>query len=118
MKKHSKVLIGLVIVIIGVLGFIGYQGSQRTYTISVTEKERVVTSDSSKYLVFGEGEDGEIMVLENSDSFMFTKFNSSDVQGNLKVDGTYKVEVVGWRNGFLSIYPNIIDYEEVEKGGK
>lgn len=82
-------------------------------TITITDKERVNDGGSSRYLIFGESENGEMLVFKNTDSILRWKWNSSDVYGELKVGSTYKVTVVGYRIRFLSEYQNIISYEEV-----
>jgi len=78
-----------------------------TVSITVLEKERIVENDdgniSSKYLVFTDAE-----VFENTDTIFHFKFNSSDIQRDLRINETYTVEVVGFRVPFLSWYRNII----------
>ena len=86
--------------------------------VTVTDKERVMTEDSSKYLVFTEDSDGNTYVFENTDSLLRGKFDSSDVQGQLKVGNTYKITVVGYRIPFLSAYQNIIAFEEITSSEK
>ena len=96
--------------------------NDKEYTITVTDKERIVENDngkvSSKYLVFGESKNGEILVFQNSDDWLRGKWNSSTIQGSLKEGNTYKVVVVGYRIPFLSMYENIISFEELEGDGK
>ena len=79
--------------------------------ITVTDKERVVTTNgesvTSKYLVFTETE-----TFENTDSLAYFKWDSSDVQGQLKVGKTYRVKVYGWRIPFLSVYRNIVSIKQ------
>lgn len=104
--KGFVIFMGLFI--IGVIIYcICYYNSVEEITITVTDKERIVgTVDGkthSKYLVFCEGE-----TFENQDELVMWKFNSSDVQGKLKKDSTYTVEVIGWRIPFLSTYRNIL----------
>ncbi|MFA5376067.1 MAG: hypothetical protein WC455_10010 [Dehalococcoidia bacterium] len=77
--------------------------TSETVTITVTDKERVVDSGDSKYLVFTETE-----VFENTDCLALGKFNSSDVYGQLEIGETYQVQVYGWRIPFLSMYRNIV----------
>lgn len=103
MKILSIIIITIVALFL--LGFypILWLDSCENASFTVQEKERVVTSDSSKYLVFTENE-----VFENVDSLMKFKFNSSDVYGDLKVGESYTYEVCGWRIPFLSWYRNII----------
>ena len=83
-------------------------------TITVTDKERVNTSFYSKYLIMGEDENGETLVLENTDTLMRFKFNSSDIYAALKEGETYEVKVIGFRVPFFSWYENILSYSEVE----
>lgn len=82
------------------------------YDVTVTEKERIVTGSgenlSSKYLVFTEDR-----VFQNTDSVFHLKFNSSDLQGKLKLGGSYRVKAYGWRVPFLSAYENIVSAEEL-----
>ena len=102
----------LVVFIVGLL-FAGgygaiYYNTSEVVTITVTDKERITESSgedvTSKYLVFTETE-----TFENTDELIFGKWNSSDVQGKLKVDSTYTVKVVGWRLSFFSMYRNIVE---------
>ena len=77
--------------------------------VVVTDKERVITSDSkgntdSKYLIFTDRE-----VFENTDSLLAFKFNSSDVYGSIKEGQTCTFKVVGFRVPFLSMYRNILE---------
>lgn len=83
--------------------------TQEIVTITVTDKDRITYSDAdghaqSKYMVYTESE-----VFENIDDMTFGKFNSHDVQNQLKVGGTYKVKVTGFRIQFLSSTRNIIE---------
>lgn len=82
-------------------------GTDTYTTFTVNRMERVVTQDSSKYLVFTDSE-----VFENTDSLLYWKFNSSDVYGQLEIGKTYKARVYGWRIKFLSNYRNIIEIKE------
>lgn len=114
----------IIIMIAVVLGLsIGYQVmfsfNDTDYKITVTDKERIYKgsgdTSSSKYLVFGDDENGNALVFENTDCFVRGKWNSSNIQGQLKEGHTYKITVVGYRIPFFSMYQNIIRIEEVEK---
>ncbi len=87
---------------------IAYRGSEATLTITIADKERITVRCgeviSNKYIVFSEK--GE--VFENTDSILYLKFSSSDVQGHLKIGKEYEVKVAGWRIPFFSTYRNII----------
>jgi len=76
---------GIVSVLIMIVLSFGFPyWTAETTTITVVDKERIVDGSGSamvsKYLVFSENE-----VFENTDCFARFKFNSSDVQGKLKV---------------------------------
>ena len=89
------------------------------YTITITDKERIYKgsgdSSSSKYLVFGDDENSDSLVFENTDCFIRGKWNSSNLQGKMKEGNTYRITVVGYRVPFFSMYQNIIKVEEVER---
>lgn len=89
------------------------------YIITITDKERIYEgsgeSSSSKYLVFGDDENGNSLVFENTDCFIRGKWNSSNLQGKMKEGNTYKITVVGYRISFFSMYQNIIKVEEIKR---
>ena len=121
-KKNTKTFfVAIMIVVILVLS-IGYEAifsfNDTEYTITVTDKERIYKgsgdTSSSKYLVFGDDDNGNSLVFENTDCFIRGKWNSSNIQGQLKEGNTYKITVVGYRVSFFSMYQNIIKIEEVK----
>ena len=121
MKKNKLNIMPLFIVlIVALIGIITYFTSynDHTYTITITDKERVVTgvgeNSSSKYLIFGTDEGGKSKVFENTDTIMRLKFNSSDIYGELEVDSTYEITVVGFRFTIFSCYENIVRFKKVE----
>lgn len=126
MRKSSKVkfiAVLVVVLLVAVLSEVIFSFNDTEYTVTITEKERITESSkdsdgnshtSSKYLVFADDENGNSLVFENADRFIRWKFNSSNVQGQLKEGHTYKITVIGYRVPFLSWYQNIIKVEEVE----
>lgn len=121
-KKNTKTFfVAIMIAVILVLS-IGYEAifsfNDTEYTITVTDKERIYEgsgdTSSSKYLVFGDDDNGNSLVFENTDCFIRGKWNSSNIQGQLKEGSTYKVTVVGYRVSFFSMYQNIIKIEEIK----
>ena len=121
-KKNTKTFfVAIMITVIYVLS-IGYEAifsfNDTEYTITVTDKERIYEgsgdTSSSKYLVFGDDANGDSLVFENTDCFIRGKWNSSNIQGQLKEGNTYKVTVVGYRVSFFSMYQNIIKIEEIK----
>lgn len=127
MRKSSKVkfiVVAVVAVLVVVFGIKVFNFNDTEYTATITGKDRITESSkdsdgnrktSSKYLVFADDENGNSLVFENTDCLIRWKFNSSNVQGQLKEGNTYKITVIGYRVPFLSWYQNIIKVEEVRE---
>jgi hypothetical protein len=88
--------------------------NERQVTATVTDKNVKNNSDDSKYLVYTIDENNNIATYEITDSFLKGRFNSSDVYAGIEVGKTYTFTIAGSRNGFLSWYPNIYEYQEVK----
>ena len=115
MRENIGVFIVMLLCVVLVVSFFAATSFNDTeYTVTVTDKERVVDGDSSYYLVFTEDANDEVRVFMNDDEPLRGKFNSSDVQGELKIGCTYELTVVGYRVPFLSMYQNIIEVRSVE----
>ena len=86
---------------------VAYRLSSETIEVTIKDKERITTgsgeSISSKFIIYTENE-----VFENTDSWIYFKFNSTDHQNKYTVGETYRVKVAGWRVPFLSMYRNVI----------
>jgi hypothetical protein len=109
-KLGAAVLIGAFLVI-GFGGCMVYKSSEQVVTFTVEGKDRTISCDGegacdSYWLVFTDKG-----VYKNDDDVAYGKFRSSDLQGRLKEGQTYTCKVAGWRVGFMSMYPNIIDCE-------
>ncbi|WP_431911639.1 hypothetical protein [Nonomuraea jabiensis] len=107
--------VGLALVLgVGLVFGLVQQSTSRTETITVQDKDRVCDGGKDgtcRYLIFTDQG-----TYENTDTLFAGKFDSSNVQGRMKVGRTYEVEVRGWRIPFLSTYPNITQIErEVAK---
>lgn len=117
---HSIIVaIMIVLVFVSAISYnIAFSFNDTEYTITVTDKERIYSgsgdTSSSKYLVFGDDENGDSLVFENTDCLIRGKWNSSNIQGQLKEGNTYKITVIGYRVSFFSMYQNIIDVEEIK----
>ena len=89
-----------------------YRTSAQVTEITVTKEERTVLGTGenlhSKYLVYTNDE-----VFENTDSWLFLKFNSSDLQGKMEPHRAYRVKVAGWRVPFLSWHRNIVEVQPI-----
>lgn len=119
-RRNMKILMAAIVIfmlftIVGSQVIFNFNDTE--YIIKVTDKDRVYgsgDSSSSKYLVFGDDENENSLVFENTDCFIRFKWNSSNIQGHLKEGNTYKITVVGYRVPFFSMYQNIIKVEEVK----
>lgn len=111
------ILMALIIIVFSLGVGILANSNEKTYIITVMEKECIFDyhTHSSKYLVFGENKNGEALVFENTNTLMRLKWNSSDIQTQLKEDNTYKITVVGYRIPSLNRYQNIIKAEKITK---
>lgn len=127
-KKSLKSLgcltaIALVVIAVTAFPVLNFSNDHK-YTVTITDKERVTiqfvakdNNTNSKYLIYGEDENGKTYVFEDTDTLFRWKFNSSDVYGALKEGETYELTVIGFRNHLLNWYENIIDFKVVENDG-
>ncbi len=113
-KTVINVVIGVIVMAVVLLPVVALNFNDTEYEVTITDKERIVDGEISKYLVFAEDKQGKTVVFENTDALLRLKFDSSDIQGQLKEGHTYKVTVVGYRVSFLSMYQNIIGIEEIK----
>lgn len=108
----NKLFIGLTAsLILAIFGFsIARFTNKETFTAKVTDKERIVTGSAdaidSYYLIYTE--DGTYKL---EDELLYGNFRSSDWYGKIKVDSTYEFTTIGFRIGFMSEYPNIVDFK-------
>lgn len=109
--------VGVALCFIAVLGGGGFitlakaHHNERTIECTVTEKDRSANRDGgSNYRVYTE----ECGVFVNEDSFLRGKFDSADIQAEIKVGNTYELTVAGPRFGLFSWFPNIFDVREVK----
>lgn len=97
----------------GIIFSIATNYNEQTYVATVTDKDVKNYNNSSKYLVFTKTKDGETRVFSVEDSLLRFRWNSSDVYGEIEVGKTYRFTTVGFRFEILSMYENIIDFEEI-----
>jgi hypothetical protein len=111
-----RIYIVIIIILIGMCLYrpINKVSNERQVTATVTDKNVKNSSDDSKYLVYTIDENNNIATYEITDSFLKGRFNSSDVYAGIEVGKTYTFTIAGSRNGFLSWYPNIYEYQEVK----
>lgn len=114
-KKIVFALVALLALIACIGSIILFNFNDQTVTVTVTDKERIVQNNDSRYLIYTTMEDTEeTLVLENTDNLLRWKFDSSDLYAELEEGKTYDVTVVGIRLGIFSWYENIIRIKEIQ----
>lgn len=109
--QFAVIVLSIIVFIFVVTGAPYQYLTRDTTQFVVSDKERIVQNDGpGYYLVFTE--EGE--VLKNSDALFSWKFNSSDLQGAMKIGSECTAKVYGWRAPFLSMYRNILDVKCTE----
>lgn len=114
MKQLHTALALAVFALIGLSGCTATTAKHEA-TITVDDKDRVCESANSscRYLIYTTEGD----VFENTDAIIWGegfKYNSSDVQAELRVGHTYRIKAVGYRYPPLSLYPNIYSVQEAK----
>ena len=106
---NKGIIILVVAIIIGSIAFsISSYNNVETVTAKVEGKDRITEQSGDRinsfYLVYT---DKGTFKLE--DDLFRGNFYSSDVYGKIKQDSTYTFKTSGYRIGFMSSYPNIIE---------
>ena len=108
-----KLLItAFVLALVGVGIFVGqdYYNETAHNGCVVTKTDRAKNSDG--------GSDARVYTkncgtFQVKDSLWKGKFRSGDTYGAIEEGHTYNFTTIGWRNGFLSMFPNIIKVTQV-----
>lgn len=107
----ALICIGIVITILIAIPCCKSYYSEKTYTVTVTDKDIKNYDSSSKFLVFTKTEDGETRVFSMEDTLIKGRWNTADDYAEIEVGETYTFTVIGWRIPFLSEYENIIEFQ-------
>ena len=99
-------------ILILIVGFVGGGGTfsylknydTEVVTVTVTDRERVTSSERSYYLVYTDSETFTV-----SDTIWHFRYDSSDFYGSLKRGDKIRVKVCGWRVPFMSMYRNMLE---------
>src|SRR5699024_6375362 len=73
----------------------------------VNDKESVKTQDSHQYRVYT-----SCGTFKIEDSLYLMRIDSADIYGSIEKDKKYDFKIHGTRNGFLSMFPNVISFRE------
>jgi hypothetical protein len=116
MRNASSIFIGIFVILFfgGLVYTCTGRQNKQTFIAKVTDKERITDQSgktvNSYYLIFT---DKGTFKLE--DDLFYGNFNSSDWYGQIQKDSTYTFHTIGYRSGFLSMYPNIVKFEHGSK---
>jgi hypothetical protein len=70
----------------------------------VTAKESINKDKTHEYRVYTDN----CGVFTVKDEAWLGLYNSADTYAKLKIDSSYDLQTVGWRNGFFSTFENIV----------
>lgn len=109
-------IVGAVLAVLAVVGAIGFGVKNALHedvrTCTVTSKERLPQSEGGfDQRVYTE----ECGVLKVGDAVFAGHYNSADTWASIEEGRTYRLTSRGYRVGFLSMFPNIIEAEEVAR---
>lgn len=108
----SVVFLGVIVLAV-IIAWFSCAFHYTEYTaLTVTDKSYGGAEDG--FIIWMEDEAGNQYEFTNQDSLLNGKFNSSTIQGQIKVDCVYNIKTCGWRVPLLSWYENIIEYELIE----
>lgn len=83
--------------------------------VIITEKYRTNDGNHGNYwIVLCESPTEGDLEFKIEDNMLRGQFNSTTIFNKIKIGKKYDLTTVGFRSGFLSEYPNIINYVEVE----
>ena len=111
-KTHILISVTVFVLIFAFPVF--YWTSAEKVVIKIDNKDREIKGSgqtaTGKYIIYAPNE-----VYECTDTWLFWRFDSSDVYADLDKGATYEATVAGWRIPFLSWYRNIIEVEELRE---
>ena len=110
MKNAGFVLIAVLIISVLFSGVILHFATKTEVAFTVEHRERVVTKDGSRYMIWG-NTGNRTEVFETVDTPLAWKFNSADLYGRMAVGAECVATVTGVRVPMLSMNRNILHVE-------
>lgn len=112
MSKPAMAISGAVLagsIVAGVGVGTAWLGTKETQICTVVDKESIARESGHTYRIYTE----ECGVLAAEDSPWLLHFNSADVYAQLEPGQAYSMDTIGWRNGFFSLFPNVVEARNV-----
>lgn len=85
--------------------------NKEIYTGEITDKYNKRSYDTDDFYIILDNK----KVIANTDLIFKGKFNSADIQAQLKVGEKVKVKTIGYRVPFLNFYPKLYEIEKVKE---
>lgn len=102
--------VAFVLFLLSIVSAISYNKQTHVRTGEITNLYVKNEKDSSKfYIVLNNKE-----VITNTDSILFGKYNSADIQAALSVGEKVTIKTAGHRDNLFSMYENAISVKEVK----
>ena len=103
----TAIVCAAIVTTVGILSSVGVYYSvyhnDHVAVCTITGKDR--GGDDGSYRIYT----SDCGTLANEDSMFRTKYNSADIWQQIPSKGRVELRIVGYRNGFLSQFPNIIE---------
>lgn len=110
LTDYAKIVaVAVVVVIVALILIVPHTFLTRAeVTGTVTDKYIKRYGDADHFFVALTAKDGNIEVIEDTDNWLWLKFNSADVYQQVTVGKTYTLTVVGWRIPLFSWFRDIM----------
>lgn len=112
-EGFRMILLIILPVMFVVVFFITYSSGyykEKEYIVTVKGKEMM----EDTLLVSTQLEDGESRVFAVSNSFVKQRFHNAEDYFDIEENAKYRFIVIGYRNGPLGTFENVISYEKIE----
>lgn len=108
------VVLFALLLLVGVIGLgtatvVSRYYNPQTYEGVITDKYNKKQNDEDKFFIVLDNK----KVIENSDLLFKKKFNSADIQAQLKIGDKVRIKTTGYRIEWLSFYPVLNDVEKL-----
>lgn len=112
MKRYFVAVAAVMALGVGAAGCSAMSDNETSIcTVSDKSATRNADNTGTDYRVYTE----DCGTFQVADSITRKTFRSGDTYGKIKVGETYEFTHHGYRNGFLSMFPNITEVSEVDQ---
>ena len=109
--KNPLIFLFLIVILLTAGVMTAYNAQQEVVSITIVDKTSLVYVEKKAilhtFLIYTKHE-----VFQNTNTWAFGKFHSSDMYRKLHIGNTYTVLVVGWKIPILNIHRNIVEIRD------